>query len=268
VTVPGPRGAVTIGSNASMARNFVNGADFSLSVELRFQNGVVCTLTANGHDRPTVNITQPASGAITSLFTIQANAADTDSGVRYVYFYVLDSTHTSLATARHYKRESSAPYCGWGDNTSGGPCYRARPWGTGTSDPFGYWWNGSDPGSLTRDQITNGSYTLVALARDKDATFTNNLVPSEDSWQYATLAFTMNAPTPTPTRTRTPRPPATFTPTRTPTWDRTRPTYTPTRPPPTRTPKPTVPTRTPTPRPPATYTPPGPKPSPTPTQVD
>jgi Flp pilus assembly protein TadG len=273
VTVPSLGEAVTIGSNISMAKNFVNGADFSLSVEMQFLNGIVCTLTANGHDRPTIRIIKPESAHITGLFTIQADAADADSGIRYVHIYVLDSSHNSLVSPRHYKKEKDAPYCGWGDNGPGARwCYNAMPWATGT-DPFGYWWNDNIVGGLTHDQITNGYYTLVALAQDKDATFTNNFVPSEDSWQYAYLAFDINAPTPTPT------PPSTSTPTLTPTWDTRTPVPTTPKPVPT-TPAPPPPHPTTPPPPPITWTftpapiTPGPSPTntltpvPTPTRID
>lgn len=274
VTVPGPGGAITIGSNTSMAKNFVNGANFNLSVDVRFPDGTTCSLTASGHDRPTISISQPTSGQnITGQFTMQATAADADSGVRYVYFYVYNSSNTRV----HNHRESVAPYCGWSDN--GTVCYNAVPWGSGTSNPFGHWL--IDTNQFTYD-IVNGSYVLVTLVQDRDATFPN----SEDSWQYDYHPFTINANTPTPsatptnTRTRTPTPPPTATPTRTPTWNPLTPTLTrtrtPTSPPPTntrtRTATPLIPptsTRTATPPPTVgptpTYTPP---PPPTPTRVD
>jgi hypothetical protein len=226
-----------------MARNFVDGAGFSLSVDLRFPNGTLCSFTANGHNRPTVSISQPASGAnITGQFTMQATAGDADTGVRNVYFYVYNSTNTRV----HNHREASAPYCGWGD---GGTCYNGRPYGTGRSNPFGYWL--IDTNNFTH-QIVNGTYTLVTLVQDRDTNFPN----SEDSWHYAYRSFTINANTPTPSATRTPSrtpsptPPPTSTPTRTPTWNP----LTPTR---TRTPTATrTPTRTPThtPRPRGRYT--------------
>jgi hypothetical protein len=237
VTAPGPAGPISIGSTGSMAQNFVNGADFTLSAILQFPDGTQCTLAASGHDRPTVSITQPPDGAnVTGAFTLQADAADTDSGVRYVYFYVYDSSNTQV----HYLQDSSAPYCGWGGRRA-----------CNTVMPYADVWDDGSP-------IANGTYVVVAKVRDRDTTFGSN---SEDSWQYDYHTFTINAmtptpsrtptntPTPTPTNTRTPTPPPTSTPTRTPTWNPLTPTVT-------RTPTSTrTPTRTPTNTPTVTRTP-------------
>jgi hypothetical protein len=160
--------------------------DFTISLQFVVDpggNNLACSRTITGRYGPTVSFV-PARPipTITAPFFIQANAADPDTNgaIEYVHFDVYNSSGALVGQTDEY----NAPYCLFGDN--GTTCNTRRvdqPWP----------WLGGN----SAVNITNGTYTIYAQAKDTDTASLH--------WTRIQTNITISfANTPTPTRTPTP----------------------------------------------------------------
>lgn len=159
------------GFNPTDAFNYYHGSDFRVTVRYTM-GGIPCSRTVTGLNGPSVDPLVIQNNG----FTVDARAT-APRGISAVYFNVFDSAGNMV----HYQRESSAPYCLFGD--SGRTCNNVRR-------PLYDTWS---TGAL----IVNDTYTVSVIAKD------NGTGNYSTRYQF-TMVVNEMTPTPTRTLTRTP----------------------------------------------------------------
>jgi hypothetical protein len=169
--------------------SFYHAGDFTVSlnfiVDVPTGNDLSCTRTITGLLGPRISFNPtPPIPAFTNAFNVRANAIDPDPGgnIEYVRFYVYDMNGNPLGN----REDRNSPYCLF----SG--C-NARGLGQFWPDDLNQQSSGAVP-------IQNGTYRLVALAKDYDDTYLHN------TRIQTTISINMPTPTPSMTPTSTPTP--------------------------------------------------------------
>jgi hypothetical protein len=152
---------------------------------------LACTIQMTGKEGPKIYPTFSPSTNFNTPFSIRAvvdGNTGPDQNVNYIYFFVYDHTGSLV----HYYKESTAPYCIFGD--SGGVCKTMRPM-------VDHWWYGasSQPGPL----IVNDTYTIEFLATNKDGRPKSALIVATFTIHDVPTSTVTRTPPPTNTRTIT-----------------------------------------------------------------